>query len=192
MVPMERMFRTVRHSSVQYCIHLQWKENPLGLVFSLNFSTAFNTSQNLTSIFTYTSKASGGGAANNIGPNYEDGVMFANDYQWVTYAGLLDMTNSYSPPGEGAFATDELYPSRPDEVFEPGYALGQLPTGITRYVTYGAGVSVPSENLGFYFSGLRSASHGPIYDSPGPGERVSECRSAILDINRVRHESSAA
>ena len=151
---------------MQQC--LRQKENPLGLVYSLNFSTAFNTSQNLSSIFTNTSKASGGGAANNVGPNYYDGAMFTNDYQWVTYAGLPELTDSYSPQGSGAFAEDELYPSRSDETFQPGYALGQLSTGITRYVAYGAAASVASENLAYYFGGLRSASYGPIYYDPGP------------------------
>jgi hypothetical protein len=114
------------------------------------------------------SKASGGGAANNIGPNYEDGGMLANDNEWVTYGGLLAMTDSYPPPGESSFATDRLYPSNQEEIFEPGYVLGQLPADTTRYVTYGAAVDIKSENLAFYFSGLRSASHGPIYLSPGP------------------------
>lgn len=54
--------------------------NPKGLVYLLNFSIPFNTSSNFTSVFTTISKASGGGNANNIGPNYIDGGMFANDY----------------------------------------------------------------------------------------------------------------
>lgn len=97
--------------------------------------------------------------------------MFANDNEWVTYGGLLEMTDSYSAPGEASFAIDNLYPSNPYEAFEAGYVLGQLPAGITRYVTYGAAASVQPENRGFYFSGLRSRSHGPIYSAPGPANQ---------------------
>lgn len=36
---------------------------------------------------------------------------------------------------------------------------------VSRYVAYGAGVSSPSENLGFYISGLRAPNWGPIWDN---------------------------
>jgi hypothetical protein len=39
-------------------------------------------------------------------------------------------------------------------------------------VTYGASVSIPSENLGFYFSGARTNSSGPIY-YPTPNETIN-------------------
>ena len=141
--------------------------NPLGLVYVLNFSTPFNTSQNISAILTTISKASGGGAANNIAPQYVDGTMFANDYEWFTYGGLLADTAAYSNPDSQSVAAYEQYPSGPPKQFSPGYILDDLPDGITRYVTYGAGVSIPSENLGFYFGGLRSASWGEIVLTPG-------------------------
>jgi hypothetical protein len=128
----------------------------------LNFSTPFNTSQNISAILTTISKASGGGAANNIGPQYIDGTIFANDYEWFTYGGLLADTIAYQSPGADSVAAYEQYPSASTKQFSPGYILEELPAGITRYVAYGAGVSVPSENLGFYFGGLRSSSWGDI------------------------------
>lgn len=47
----------------------------------------------------------------------------------------------------------------------PGWHEENLPTNLTRFITNGAGVSAPSENLGFYFSGMRAKDWGPItYD----------------------------
>ena len=154
--------------------------NPLGLVYVLNFSTPFNTSQNISAILAIISKASGGGAANNIGPQYIDGTMFANDYEWFTYGGLLPDTAAYENPDAQSVAAYEQYPSGAPKQFAPGYILDTLPTGITRYVTYGAGVSVPSENLGFYFGGLRSSSWGEIILDPGPANE-----SVNADVNSL-------
>jgi hypothetical protein len=37
----------------------------------------------------------------------------------------------------------------------PGFIQNYLPDGLTRYIAGGSAVSAPSENLGFYFSGIR-------------------------------------
>lgn len=130
---------------------------------------------------TTVSKASGGsGDANNIGPQYVDGTMFANDFEWFTYGGLLADTAAYQNPDAQSVASYEQYPSGPSKQFAPGYILDDLPTGMNRYVTYGAGVSVPSENLGFYFGGLRSASWGEIVLDPGPANE-----SVNADVNSL-------
>lgn len=134
----------------------------------LNFSSPFSTTQNLSDIFTTLSKAAGGGASNNIGPQYYDGAMFANDYEWYTYGGQLRTTDAFKAPAGNAVAAYQVYPSGPPKDFNKGYILDTLPDGVTRYVTDGAAVSVPSENLGFYFGGLRSATYGPIFYLPGP------------------------
>jgi len=147
-------------------LHLQG--NPLGLVYLLNFSTPFKTSDNISNVFTTVSKAAGGGNANNVGPLYYDGGMFANDYEWFTYGGLLTETDAFDPPDANSVTSYAAYPARNQGQFEKGYTLRKLPNGITRYVTNGAAVSVPSENLGFYFGGLRSADWSSIFYSPGP------------------------
>jgi hypothetical protein len=141
--------------------------NPLGLVYVLNFSIPFNTSQNTTSIFSTKSKAAGDGSVNNLGPQYYNGAMFANDYEWISYGGLPALTDAYNAQAATSVATYDAY-SQGVKQFFAGYILGTLPDGMTRYLTSGAAVSVPSENLGFYFGGMRSASWGPIYYLPGP------------------------
>jgi hypothetical protein len=134
----------------------------------LNFSTAFNTSQNTTELFSTISKASGGGGnANNIGPNYVDGGMLANDNGWFTYGGLFKRTDAFPTQPKDAIATYQKYPSSEGKQFASGYITQTLPSGITRYITAGAAVSVPSENLGYYFGGLRSSTWDLITSSFG-------------------------
>ncbi|RDW58120.1 kelch repeat protein [Coleophoma cylindrospora] len=142
-------------------------DNPLGLVYILNFSTQYDTSQNISLAFSTLSKASNGGAANNIGPQYIDGAMFANDYEWWTYGGLLQLTDAYDAPASDSVAAYQVYSSPNAKQFQQGFVLKRLPSGISRYITDGASVSVPSENLGFYFSGLQAENFGPIYYLPG-------------------------
>ncbi len=155
--------------------------NPLGLVYLLNFSTPFNTSQNISEILSTISKASGGsGDANNIGPQYVDGAMFANDFEWFTYGGLLQDTAAYQNPDAESVAEYQNYSQNPSRQFQPGYILKDLTAGVNRYVTYGAGVSVPSENLGFYFGGLRSSTFGEIYLDPSPANE-----SFNADVNSL-------
>lgn len=160
--------------------------NPLGLVYLLNFSTPFNTSSNLTNAFTTISKAANGGASNNIGPQYYDGAMFANDYEWFTYGGLLAMTDAFRPQPSTAVAAYQVYSSGPLKDFNKGYILDELTQGVTRYVTHGGAVSVPSESLGFYFGGLRSSSFGPIFYDPGSNNQsvnADQLSSTLIEID---------
>ena len=105
--------------------------NPLGLVYLLNFSTPFNTTQNISNEFTTISKASDDGNAYNIGPQYVDGAMFANDYEWFTYGGLLQMTKAYNPPAADSVLAYDVYQSGPPRQFEHGFVLATLPENIT-------------------------------------------------------------
>lgn len=141
--------------------------NPLGIVYVLNFSSPFDTTTgNITSTFTTISKAAAGSTANNIGPTYIDGTMFANYYNWITYGGQDLDTDAFQPPGANQYAEYQVYAQGPPKQFFPGFLTGDTTNGTTRYITNGAGVSVPSENLGFYFGGLRTASSGPLYNDP--------------------------
>ncbi|CAD6453008.1 9f61d75e-31a6-4fba-9b4e-7dcf47082789 [Sclerotinia trifoliorum] len=142
--------------------------NPLGLVYLLNFNTSFHISDNVSTIFSTISKAPNGGSASNLGPNYVDGAMFANDYEWYTYGGMLVMTAAFSSPDEDSAISYEVYTDgTPGKQFFQNFQQIKLPTNLTRYVTYGGAVSIPSENLGYYFSGYRAADFGDIYNDPG-------------------------
>jgi hypothetical protein len=91
--------------------------------------------------------------------------MLTSDYELLLFGGLLAITDSNTPPDYNKVLSYEKYQhftaQRPNWV-EDWNSLN-LPTNMTRYITQGAGVSVPSENLGFYFSGMRAAGWGEIY-----------------------------
>ncbi|TGO84868.1 hypothetical protein BPOR_0456g00030 [Botrytis porri] len=143
--------------------------NPLGIVYLLNFSTSFHVSDNISSIFTTITKGANGGLAGTLGSNYVDGAMFANDDEWYTYGGLLSLTDGFPTPDADSATLFEVYSDgTPFKIFKPTFYPIDLPTSLTRYVTYGGAVSIPSENLGFYFSGYRAANFGPIFEHPGP------------------------
>lgn len=63
----------------------------------------------------------------------------------------------------------------PSQDWDPGSGEFTVtdPSNVTRYVTHGAGVSSPSENLGFYVSGLRAPDWGPIWED-GNATSLSE------------------
>lgn len=138
--------------------------NPLGIVYALNFSSPFNISSNFSQIFSRYYKGPNDQAAAVFGPEYYDGVMFSNDDDWLTYGGLLAITNSNpSPPSDTAVEGYEAYTDDTTKRFSQGFYEESLPTGMTRYITYGGGVSIPAQNQGFYFGGLRAEDYGPIY-----------------------------
>jgi hypothetical protein len=151
----------------------------------LNFSTPFNTTSNISSIFTRVSKAPNGGAANNFGPNYYDGAMFANDGEFFTYGGLLTETDGFTPPdSQSVLGYQAYWYGAADKKFTPGFVAGTLPQGVTRFVTAGAAVSVPSENMGFYFSGLTSASKGQIFYLSGDNTTNADVISnTLISVN---------
>ncbi|KAI0970569.1 hypothetical protein F4678DRAFT_113436 [Xylaria arbuscula] len=138
--------------------------NPLGLLYTLNFSIPFNSSTNVSTILGTTQKASTGGAANNFAPNYYDGAILANDHEFFLYGGLLMNTMAYSPPdGDETLGYRASQYGAVKESFIPGFVNEVLSENVTRYVTYGGAASAPSENKAWYFGGYRSPSSGPIY-----------------------------
>lgn len=72
--------------------------------------------------------------------------------------GLTRLTEAYTPPDAQAVLGYEAYQYGPERTsWARGFMQGTLPDSVTRYVSNGASASAPSENLGFYFSGLRGA-----------------------------------
>ncbi len=73
-------------------------------------------------------------------------------------SGLVRLTDSYkTPPDAHAVLGYEANQYGPERTgWSRGFIQSTLPDNVTRYVSNGAAVSVPSENLGFYFGGLRA------------------------------------
>ncbi|PLB46355.1 hypothetical protein P170DRAFT_438177 [Aspergillus steynii IBT 23096] len=159
-------------------------DNQEGKLYYLNLSSTFDTSSdNLTALFGSIPKA--GAAANNLAPNYRDGVMFANDDQLYLYGGLLRSTESQDPPAGDRVLGYEKYQYGPyRSSWEAGFYEDQLDNDVTRYVTHGAGASAPSENLGFYFSGMHGANWGSIADDQSANR--SSQRMIKVDMSEMR------
>ncbi|EAW25695.1 uncharacterized protein NFIA_045140 [Aspergillus fischeri NRRL 181] len=180
--------------------HCGGSGNSDGLLYYFNLGTSFDTTtSNLTALFGNISKA--GGIANNIAPTYRDGVMFTNDNELYLYgyfdplftnsrltirSGLLRLTDSQDPPAGNTVLGYERYQYGPDrESWQPGFIIDNLDTGVTRYVTNGAGVTAPSENLGFYFSGMRGKDWGPIY-ADDKSANVTSDHMIKVDMSSMR------
>lgn len=133
-----------------------------GLVYTLNFSTPFKTSDNFSEVLsTITSVV---GASNNIAPVYYDGALFANDGEFLSYGGLLRGSVAFSPPdGDESLGYERYAYGGADRKFSPGFIQKTISKGTTRYVAYGGGVNVPSENKGYYFGGMQAKGRGPVY-----------------------------
>lgn len=82
-----------------------------------------------------------------------------------------------------AYERDQYGPSRIR--WRPGFLFEDTNNGVTRYVTHGAGVSVPSENKGFYFSGKRGLNWGEI-SNPAPVANVTANTLISLDMSQMR------
>lgn len=151
--------------------------NPLGIVYTLNFSRPFNTTQNITAIMGQLSKAAGGGAANNYGPNYLDGAMLANDAEFFLYGGMLKNTAQFAQPHPDDVISYQAYQyGVQKDGFRPGFVNDRLPSGMTRYLAYGGAASAPSENKAWYFSGMHSPSWGEIFN---PSQNQSATASNV-------------
>lgn len=77
--------------------------------------------------------------------------------------GMPHLTNSSDPPPANQVLGYEGYQyGAYRNNWGPGWHTESLPANVTQYITNGAGVSAPSEDLGFYFSGMRAADWGPF------------------------------
>lgn len=70
------------------------------------------------------------------------------------------MTGTSSPAGNLVLSYEAHDSGTPRDAFKPTWNTETLPSNVTRYITNGASASVPSENKGFYFSGMRASGWG--------------------------------
>ncbi|KAJ5144048.1 Galactose oxidase/kelch beta-propeller [Penicillium bovifimosum] len=141
------------------CVEPNPDNNLEGTIYYLNLTTPFDTSSDFMTILKNMSVA--GGAASNIAPTYVDGTMFANDNEFYLYGGMLPNTDSTEPPPANQVLSYAAYQYGAfKSSWTPGWNQEYLSKNVTRYITNGAAASVPSENLGFYFSGMRAPDWG--------------------------------
>ncbi|KAJ5787340.1 hypothetical protein N7457_002330 [Penicillium paradoxum] len=141
------------------CVSPQIANNLEGTVYYLNLGTPFDSSSDFVTVLNNMSAA--GDAGSNIAPPYSDGTMFSNDNEFYLYGGMLPNTAKNKPPPEGLVLSYAAYQYGPyKSSWESGWKQEYLTSGVTRYITNGAAASAPSENLGFYFSGMRAPDWG--------------------------------
>ena len=161
--------------------------NAAGDMYRLNLSSSFDTaSTNLSGLLEPMPKA--GGAGNNIAPNYVDGTMMFNYDELYLYGGLPRLTDSASAQSADTILGYEAYQyGSQQDSWSPGFYQGSLTEGVSRYITNGAGVSAPSENLGFYFSGMRSPDWGQIFYEDSSAN-VTANALITVDMSTMRSE----
>ncbi|OLN97566.1 Kelch repeat-containing protein-like protein 3 [Colletotrichum chlorophyti] len=143
-------------------------DNPLGLMYSLNFSKSFDKTTNITELIKTKSKAPGGsGNANNFAPNTIDGALLHNDAEFFLYGGVFNKwTDAYDPPDGNKVLAWRFHDYGPEKgAFNSGGTLMTLDDGMTRYVAHGGAVSAPSENKAWYVGGMRSPVWGELYQA---------------------------
>ena len=119
------------------------------MFWAMNFTISFHVLDNLTELFTTV-------PGNEYIGYYYSGFMFTDEFEIYTYGGLEgpEFDDSNPQPADIVYGY-KLYQASPG-VAAPslGPFSTTLPNNLTRYITDGAGVSVPSEKLAFYFGGM--------------------------------------
>jgi hypothetical protein len=97
------------------------------------------------------------------------------------FRGLSRLTDSQdAPPADMILAYQQYKWGSPPASWQHGFVQKSLPSNVTRYITNGAGVSAPSENLGFYFSGIRGANWGSIEEGDQSANMIAD---TLITVN---------
>ncbi|KAJ5811013.1 Galactose oxidase/kelch beta-propeller [Penicillium robsamsonii] len=140
------------------CVQPQPDDNVKSTIRYLNLTTSFNTTSDFMHILKDMLVV---GGSTSLAPTYVDGTMLANDNEFYLYGGMLLDNGNPKPPSANevlTYAAHQYGAYRTS--WAPGWNQEYLPTNVTRYITNGAAASAPSENLGFYFSGMRAQDWG--------------------------------
>jgi hypothetical protein len=159
----------------------------VGVVYSLNLTMPFDQTTNLTSLF----KSMSTPTTNNISANFIDGAMFVNDDEFILYGGLTRQTDSSQGPPAANLVLgyeQDQYGLGQAVNWQPGFLEKDLTDGVTRYITDGGAVSAPSENLGFYFSGVHGQNWGAIEDDD-QSANVTANTLITVNMSTMRNET---
>lgn len=95
-------------------------------------------------------------------------------------------TMAYKPPPDDQVLSYAAYQYGPHKsVWAAGWIQEPLSDNVTRYITNGAQASAPSENLGFYFSGMRAPNWGN-FTSEDLYSNMTSDRLITLDMSVER------
>ncbi|KAN0087300.1 hypothetical protein V8E54_000988 [Elaphomyces granulatus] len=159
---------------------------PVAVVYNLSLTMPFDQTTNLTSLFKPMLKPTTS--------NFIDGAMFVSDEKLILYGGLDRLAdNGQGPPAANLILEYEQHHGLKNNINGlpwPSFIQTSLPDGLTRYVTSGGAVSIPSENFRFYFSGVRGQNWGVITDD-GQSANVTANTLITVGVNvpTVSHET---
>lgn len=132
----------------------------------------FTKTTNLTDLLFKNAVYKGSGSEGDdaaIKAPYYDGGMLANDAEFFLFGGgLLYNDATFNRPGSQEilrYARYQYGENKP--AFSSGFSRATLDKDVSRFVTYGAAVSAPSENKAWYFSGMKTPSGGLFDQNPG-------------------------
>lgn len=108
-------------------------------------------------------------------------------YEYL-YRGLSRPTNSqYIPKPRDVLGYQVYNAASGSTPSNSAFFNTSLPANMTQYVTNGAGVSIPSESLGFYFSGLRGADWGAIALYDGSANTLA---NTLISVDMKEQQSA--
>ncbi|KAJ5502111.1 Galactose oxidase/kelch beta-propeller [Penicillium fimorum] len=147
-------------------------KNVEATLYYLNLTTSFNTTSDFMQILNNMSVGLGSA---NMAPTYVDGAMLANDNEFYLYGGMPPNAEGLHPPAANevmSYAAHQYGAYR--TLWGPGWQEEYLSPNVTRYITNGAGASAPSENLGFYFSGMHAQDWGNLTSSQKQSNQTAD------------------
>jgi Kelch motif len=130
-----------------------------GSMYKLNFSSSFDLSSSNFNFTNLLDTVSISTSPNQV-PDYYNGFMFADAYEMYTYGGLPNGDVSSYPLANFLygyqFYEKDVTVQRP-QLGSDSPSLVLPDNVLSRYLTNGAGVNVPSEYMGYYFGGFQGS-----------------------------------
>jgi len=146
-------------------------QHSYGVYYQIDLSQSFDAINNNTDDYLIPGLPE---TSNTQAPNYIDGGLFHNDYQFYTFGyvsstDLDNVANKYSgiadrpPIDSSTVLLGNVFPADPSvSRFDQGVSPNQQTDGVSDNITSGAYASSPDQGLGFYFSGMVSATRGQL------------------------------
>jgi hypothetical protein len=97
-------------------------------------------------------------APGNMGTDFHDGFMLANDYEFIIYGGYLRLRDESASINEMWSLARYMIQNGATPLSDPGEFQLLALDNITRYIASAGSVNVPSENKAYVFSGATVSS----------------------------------
>jgi hypothetical protein len=105
------------------------------------------------------------------------------------YGGTIESTKGFAPPPDNIVLAYEKYQYGPEKTrFQSSFVNNDLPSDMTRLLAYGAGANAPSENLAWYFSGMRSPTWGEIYINSNASTVPSVVSDTLITLDMTNQQ----